>query len=425
MRRESNLQPVAPVERVVALDAMRGVALLGILLVNTSWFTGYAVLTPEQQAALGTPGIDATVSRWIHVLVDGKFWSLFALLFGASAALQFDRARAQGVEPEGLFLRRAAGLALIGGVHAVFVWFGDILSLYALVAVAVPLFWRASGRVLLGWSVIFLVAPIVQGALWLTIDRLVHDPSVPRVDPGYGPSELLAHFAEGTYARAFAANQAFLIERWYLAVYEGRLFKLLGMFLLGLWAIRCGLVRGVGGNLLRRVFSWGLLVGLPLNMLVVQQAVALRPPSVAGWVVSVLGAVGVPALCLAYAAGLTLWIDTPFGRRCLTVLVPAGRMSLTNYVVHSVVGVSVCYGCGLGCWGRIGSAWSVVFVGLLFGLQVWGSIWWLGTFRHGPLEWVWRCLAYGGPVPLRRGSSRAPERVLQPVRSSAMDKSEP
>lgn len=404
-------RPTTAGERIVVLDALRGFALFGILFVNMTWFTGYAVLSPEQRQALGTAGIDGVVSWLIQFLVNNKFWSLFALLFGIGAAVQYDRAKTRGDAFERLFARRVAVLLFIGLLHAVFIWFGDIISLYAVAGFAILLFRRWSGRAILICAAVCLVAPIVQGGVWLAIDQMVRDPSAARVDPGYGPGELLVYFGSGTYAEAFKANWAFLTERWYLAIYEGRFFKLLGMFLLGFWAGRKGVLHDSDQrSLLRRVLLWGLLLGVPANAILVKLAgdVALRPPSAAGWLVSSLAAVGVPALCLAYAAGFALLCHSPIGRRCTAIFVHAGRMTLTNYIVQSIIGVTIFYGYGFGLWGRFGTAWSLAVIGLIFGIQAVCSAWWLRMFRYGPLEWVWRCLTYGQRLRLRRDQASLP-----------------
>ena len=136
----------APIERLALLDALRGFALLGILFVNMTWFTGFAVLPADRRAEMTTAPADAVTAWLIHFLVDGKFWSLFALLFGAGAAVQWARAQARGDDCTRLFLRRSFALIFIGLLHAVFLWFGDIVSLYAVVGLALLLFRRCSDR---------------------------------------------------------------------------------------------------------------------------------------------------------------------------------------------------------------------------------------------------------------------------------------
>ena len=104
------------------------------------------------------------------------------------------------------------------------------------------------------------------------------------------------------------------------------------------------------------------------------------------------------------------WVDESpprlevYGRDRFHTLVwfaTAGRMSLTNYVMQSAIGIAIFYGCGGGLWGRIGVTWSLMLIAVVFGLQTAMSHWWLRMFRHGPLEWIWRCLTYRRLLPLR------------------------
>ncbi|MCZ6816860.1 MAG: DUF418 domain-containing protein, partial [Planctomycetota bacterium] len=386
MKHSGGAVPTVPSERIALLDGLRGFALLGILFVNMTWFTGFAVLSSEQRIALGTSGVDAVVYWLIHCLIDGKFWSLFALLFGAGAAVQMARSEARSKARGGRFrpfyLRRLTVLLVVGLAHGVLVWFGDIVGIYAVVGFAMLFFVRCSDRAVLAWAAVCMAAPIVQGGIWLVAYQSAGATAVPAIDPGHGPAELLGSFGGGGYWEAFAANWAFLKERWFLAVYEGRFFKLLGMFLIGHWAVRRGLFTEIEQNrrFLIRVVGWGLLIGVPANIVAagLAEGVPLRPPSLSGWLVGTVRTVGVPALCLAYAAGLSLLFHfRPVAGRAFSLFSFAGRMSLTNYVVQSLVGVGLFYGYGLGYWGRIGAAWSIVLVAVIFGVQIVLSALWL------------------------------------------------
>jgi uncharacterized protein len=125
----------------------------------------------------------------------------------------------------------------------------------------------------------------------------------------------------------------------------------------------------------------------------------------AGWLKSSLYTVGVPALCLAYASGLALAWRSVWKHRLrplLHSLALAGRMSLTHYVGQSIFGVMLFYGYGAGLWGRVGAAWSLLWVVAIFTAQVLISVVWMGHFRHGPLEWLWRSVTYGRLMPMLR-----------------------
>ncbi len=394
--------PIAQHERITSLDALRGVALFGILFVNMTWFTGFAVMSPEERAGLGTKAIDDVVYWLVHCLVDGKFWSLFALLFGVGFAVQLER----GATPA-RFVRRMTILLVIGLLHAIFVWFGDIVSLYAAIGFTLLLFARCRARALVIGAVALLLTPIVVNAVWLAIELATRAPGAELVDPGHGPAALLVGFSDGSYGVALRSNWAFLVERWVLALYTSRFPTLLGMFLLGFAAVRSGMVYEVArhAKAARRLLAWGLVVGLVANAFLASDAAPLRPPTWFGWICATIGAVGVPSLSVAYAGGLLLAYETKAGRRLLHLFEPAGRMSLTNYIAQSIIGVLLFYGFGLGWWGRFGITWSCGYIIVLFAVQSLASAWWLSVFEHGPVEWLWRCLTYGRWLSLRRWKS--------------------
>jgi uncharacterized protein len=395
--------PLSGAQRTLFLDSLRGFALVGILFVNLTWFTGYAVLSAAQRDAFATAAVDGPVYFLVHVLVDGKFWSLFALIFGVGFAIQAELAKRTGDDFARRYARRMAGLLALGLLHAVFVWFGDIVSLYAVVGVWLLLFRRSSDATLLRWAVALLLSPVVLAALWLALDVLSRGSGAARVDPGHGPAALLGAFGGGTSLEVLRANWAFLVERWSLAIYTGRFPALLGMFLLGYLLGRNRVLREPEshGSTLRRLMLWGIGVGLPANVLAALIDAPLRPPSELGWIACLVRSVGTPALCLGYAAGFALLWRRSRRRRVALLLAPLGRMSLSNYFAQSLIGVGLFYGVGLGLWGRISITWSLVVIVGIVGVQSAASAWWLRRFSYGPVEWAWRRLTYGGPVRLQ------------------------
>jgi len=404
-------EPVPRQERIELLDVLRGFALFGILFVNLTWFTGYAALDQASRATLPTDGLVASA---IHFAFDGKFYSLFALLFGVGVALQAQRSEARGRSFAPLFARRTAWLFVIGAAHATLLWFGDILSLYAVAALPLLLFLRRSQRVLLWSSAAFLIAPMLIGLVRLALPAVEAE-----AGGGYGPAALVPAFGSGSYAELLVANRAFLEQRWLLALTSGRFLKLFGLFLLGLWIARDGLLREPEQRraLLVRVLAGGLAVGLPAGLLETLRSghVAPHAPTLDGWLSLALGSIAAPALCLAYASGLTLLFTRPAWRRRLLRLAPAGRVSLSSYLGQSILCCSAFYGCGLGLFGRIAVTWVPPLSVLVFGAQIAFATWWLKRFEHGPMEWAWRSLTYGR----RAGSTAGEEARARRVRPRA------
>src|SRR6266545_1871232 len=144
-------------ERILALDVLRGVAVAGILFANVLVFFGLFVMPPDRAAALPTAGRDAVALFLEKVLVDGKFYSVFSLLFGIGFGLQLARG---GEDAVPRFKRRLRVLLAIGAIHALLIWADDILMLYALPNFTTPWFTRKSNRDLLRWTVILLAVPM-------------------------------------------------------------------------------------------------------------------------------------------------------------------------------------------------------------------------------------------------------------------------
>jgi uncharacterized protein len=393
-------------ERIPTLDVLRGIAVAGILVANVLVFFGMFAMTPERAAALPSAGRDAVALFLEKVLVDGKFYSVFSLLFGIGFGLQLARGGAAAVPR---FRRRLRILLAIGAVHAFLIWAGDILMLYALLGFTLPWFARKSNRALLRWTVILLAVPTVLYVVALIAWTLVAPGAAPpRADTGV-PAKILALFeamGRGGVKDAFKGNLVFVAIRWADLIATVRFPKVLGMFLLGLWSVRTGLAQSPSGHRATLV-RWSLLgwgVGLPANVIA---ALALQrwpylPPSAGGLLGTAMQAVGVPMLALGYAATVGLLVVD--GRRLITVFGPVGRMALTNYLMHSIICVVLSYGFGLALWWRIGASTAMAIAAAIIVVQIPLSAWWLSRYRFGPIEWVWRRLTYGRPLALRAAS---------------------
>jgi uncharacterized protein len=387
-------------ERIQALDVVRGVAVGGILLANILVFFGLTFLPPDRAAAFPTAAADRIALFLEHVFVDGKFYSVFSLLFGIGFGLQLARG---GDAALPRFKRRLRILLAIGAVHAFFIWAGDILMLYALLGFTMPWFARKSNRQLLRWTVILLAIPtalyIVAVAVWMAVGP---GPAQPGPAPGLPPNILaiFERFGTGGIKDAFTANLFFLAGRWGDLFITVRFPKVLGMFVLGLWTVRTGLALSPSSHrpTLVRCSVLGWSIGLPANVIATWASGnwPYVPPSIGGLLGVVMQAVGVPMLALGYAATVTLLVID--GRRFITVFAPVGRMALTNYLVHSVICVTLSYGFGLGLWWQIGASRALAIAAAIIVIQIPLSALWLSRFRFGPVEWIWRRLTYSRPI---------------------------
>ena len=388
-------------ERIQALDVLRGVAVAGILFANVLVFFGLFVMPPDRAAALPTVAADRIALFLERVFVEGKFYSVFSLLFGIGFGVQLARG-GDAVLPR--FMRRLRILLAIGAIHAFLIWAGDILMLYALLGFTMPWFARKSDRELLRWTVILLAVPTAFYVVALAVWTIVGPGPAQPTPAGSGvPPAILKIFESigtGGIRDAFIGNVVFFAGRWADLFATVRFPKVLGMFVLGLWTVRAGLALSPSDHRARFV-RWSVLgwsFGLPAN-LAAAWAFEHReylPPSVGGLLGVLMQGVGVPLLALGYAATVALLVVD--GRRLITVLAPVGRMALTNYVMQSIICVVLSYGFGLALWWRIGASTAMAIAAGIIVLQIPLSVWWLSRFRFGPIEWIWRRLTYRRPV---------------------------
>jgi uncharacterized protein len=376
------------------------VAVGGILFANVLVFFGLVFLSPERAAAFPTAAADHVAELLERVFVEGKFYSVFSLLFGIGFGMQLARG-GEAALPR--FRRRLRILLAIGAVHALLIWAGDILMLYALLGFAMPWFARQPDRALLRWTVILLAMPtglyLVALAIWTLIGAGV-TATGSSVDI---PPNILAIFeavGTGGLKDAFIGNLVFLAGRWADLFATMRFPKVLGMFVLGLWTVRTGLALSPAGHrdvLVRwSLLGWG--IGLPANVVAAWafEHWPYLPPSAGGLLGVAMQAVGIPLLALGYAATVSLVVVD--GRPIVSVFAPLGRMALTNYLMHSVICVVLSYGFGFALWWRIGAARAMGIAAVIVALQIPLSALWLSRFRFGPVEWIWRRLTYGRPL---------------------------
>jgi uncharacterized protein len=385
-------------ERIPALDVLRGVAVAGILFANVLVFFGLVFLPAEPAAALPTAETDAVVRFLERVLIEGKFYSIFSLLFGIGFGLQLARGGEQALPR---FRRRLRILLVIGAVHAFLIWSGDILMLYALLGFTLPWFARKSDRELLRWVAILLAIPTLLYAAALGVWTLVGPGTAPAAAAmPAGILAILERMGTGGVKDAFIGNLVMVAGRWADLFATMRFPKVLGMFVLGLWTVRAGLALQPSAHrsLLLRWSLLGLGAGLPANLAAAWAAGhwAYLPPTSGGLLGVATQAVGFPMLALGYAATIGLLVVD--GRRLPMPFAPLGRMALTNYLMHSVICVLLSYGFGFGLWWRIGASTAMAIAAAIFVVQIPLSAWWLSRYRFGPVEWIWRRFTYARPI---------------------------
>ena len=423
--------PVAGSERFAGLDVLRGVAVLGILVMNVYAF---AMPFPAYTNPFVMGGTDPlNLGTWIatHILFDQKFMTIFSLLFGAGIVLMAERAAARGAPFGGTFYRRQIWLLVLGALHAYLLWFGDILFYYALIGMLAFLFRKRAPRTLIVTACVLLcVPPILNYASSFYMENLMNDAAAieARADIGAELSaEDQATLDEWRASRAFFAPtdedvQADLdaYRSDYATILEYRvpfvlmmhlqatpffmLWRIGGLMLLGMALMKLGVfTAGRSTAFYRRLLIAGYALGLPLTVFSVwlqfanefEPIFVMRVGMLPNYVGSVLVALGhVAAVMLVVRAGIWPAAAARFAA--------VGRTALSNYLMHSLVMTTIFYGYALGLYGDVPRIGQQVLVAALIGVQLLLAPWWLSRFRFGPFEWLWRSLSYWRRQPLLR-----------------------
>jgi uncharacterized protein len=402
--------PVSARERIELLDVLRGLAVGGILIGNMQWFSGYGMMPPALAAQ--TPIADQVTHFLVHFFVEGKFYSIFSFLFGVGFAVQIAGAEERGDANATLFKRRLFWLLVIGLLHGLLLWAGDILSVYAFMGFVLLLFRKKSDEQLLKWAFWLMIVPVVTYILLLAAFLAFAPPdTAAAIDTAMAEqwTTNIQTVGQGSYWQITTEyNLLYIVGRYVGLVMQMRLPKILAMFLLGLYAYRRGVFHDPSGHasVIRKVLIYGILLGLVGNVIMAASSgnEAAFPPSVEG-LIGVFGySFGVPALALGIIAAVTTLWQKPAWRRLLAVLAPVGRMALTNYLMQTVICITIFYGYGFGQFGKYGAARATLIALTVFVVQIVLSAVWLKFFAYGPMEWIWRQLTYRKWLSLRRAA---------------------
>lgn len=379
----ARLQPVQPSERIVALDILRGFALFGVLLAYALWSLGSP---PEEMYS----PFDRMLNFLLAAVVDTKFYTLFAVLFGLGFSIQLTRASARGASVVPVYCRRLLALVAIGLAHALLLRNGDILVPYAVMGFFLLLFRNGSNRMLVVGAIIGLIVPYLARGAWELAGL-----SFPQRPETHGMSYLAGNYAWVRYWYSIA------ITFWP---------ESLPMFLFGLYLGRRGFFENVAAHrrMLRRVVIVAPVIGVIAFacLVLLNMAWANQTRSFAQLLgLRLLWKVHAWGLAACYASTLLLVLQNASWQRRLAPIGAVGRMALTNYLLQASLLVPVCILFGL--FERVTPVIAVVLALGVWALQVPASVLWLRRFRFGPAEWVWRSLTYGRRQPMRTASEAA------------------
>lgn len=384
--------------RIESLDIIRGIALLFIFIANIKVFSGYIFFDDIIRQSFSTYPLDKVLYAGITLFIDAKFYTIFSLLFGIGFYIQMRSFRNEPDRFAGYMSVRLLLLMMFGLFHMFFIWLGDIIALYALMGLILVPLRHLSDKALITLAIVMLFLPIANamamgivgfypGALFGIFGSYLQSLGGP-ADPTPGtPLQFMRTEDLWFYMQVKIADP---MIRLAILLADGRFFKVFGILMLGLVIGRHIIHHNLLQNskLLKKAFVWGLVIGLPANVLVLVTSVNSTP------IMMLLGSVGVAIgtvpLSLAYAAAIVLLINQ--SSKTLTYFAPVGRMALTNYISQSVIGVLAYCGIGFGLIDQFGLAVSFLLVFVAFTAQILASQWWLSRHQQGPLEFLWRHL---------------------------------
>ncbi len=400
--------------RIVAIDLLRGFALLGILSMNIMSFS-MPDAAYSNPTVYGGEGLNVFAYGFVHIMADQKFMALFSMLFGASVMLLFSKSAQQGKKATRVHYVRNVWLLLFGLLHGIFIWQGDVLLIYALCSFFLFFFkdLKPSLQISLGLLVFFLPS-LLNGVIATQLSSLDLE-GQQILSQNFEPSaeELAEDIAvhKGAYAeqlsyRFDSEDQASstaqdLLDVSFLLEAFARAF---GMMLLGMAFYTLGILTAQRSNLFyKRMLLFGFLIGIPLASLGLYLYYANNwRAAYALFLGRIPNHLATPFIACAYLALVMLWSQTAFLKTLQNRLTAVGRMALSNYISQSLLASFIFYGFGLGLYGNLNRLSQGVIVLLIWTIQLAISAWWLKHFRYGPLEWLWRSLTYFRLEPFRK-----------------------
>ncbi len=392
--------PTSPSERIVALDALRGFALLGILIINIRLFSMPEVVLSNPAAYGDFTG--ANYWAWLvgHLFAELKFITLFTILFGGGVILFIQNAELKGNDARGLFFRRSVWLVIFGLAHAYLLWYGDILVAYGLTAFVVVFFRDHAARALTTIAVVLLLIP----SLIEVLTALSDDGDA--IASALQPAESVLREEVEIYQSGWLTQMDHRVPTSFSRQTDGFLvytfWRVCGTMLLGMALFKWGvLTNDRSTQFYRALLAGGTVSGLALILggIAYIELNDWAVESVLLW--QQFNYWGSLPLAAGYIGGIML-----LARRWPTGLVTrgfaaVGRTAFSNYIFQTVLATSVFYGHGLGLFGQVTRMEALGVVVLIWLVQIPLSMLWLRYFRYGPLEWLWRLLTYRSVPPLR------------------------
>ena len=392
-------KPLSIQNRVVLLDILRGFAIMGILYTNILFFSGYEFM-PHSQLA-GFPSYDTALFSAIEFIFISKFYTLFSLLFGTGFFILMQKYESK-TEFAGVYKRRMFVLLLIGILHSLLIWNGDILMLYALLGFILLMFKNKKSESLLKISISLLLFFLLVDILLILFIPMKTSPKTIIADPALidypdmTGSQVLQAFQSNKIGEFYKVNLHNLIWKWIAYVPTLRPLTILGLFLSGYYlAAKQFFSTGVY-NLTLLISS--LIVGISATVISINLGGSSFqfPPTWNNTVFKLLDLIGQMGLCLFYITSIAQICKKNIGLKLFSILIPAGKMALSCYLLQSIFAVLIFSGGRL--FGKLSLLQDVLIAtGINLGI-IFIARFWIVKYRIGPMEKVWRQFYYRSKV---------------------------
>ncbi len=398
--RLNTLQPVSGNERIQIVDVLRGIAILGILLVNIAHFSYpdlyLSMIGKENFFTNQWSDADRAVRVLLDIFVQMKFILLFSFLFGFGMVVMMERANEKGRKFVPIYIRRLLALLLFGVIHAFLIWDGDILMDYALLGFILLLFRKAKARTLVIWAIIFYMlfsVPFVLSSFSMgSQPEMAEWQQSLQVEMEAEAKQALQVYGNGTFIEI--AEQRLHDRMTYMSMngmlslnpllYFYSSLPYFCMFLVGAAFAKARILHRPTEKqgVLKVIWLLGLIVGLPANIAfgIKNQEIYLL--------------LGAPFMMLFYIATITFLYHQTRIRKLLQPFSAVGKTAFTNYLMQSLIGTFIFYNYGLGLYGKVHPFLGILLTIGIFVGQLIISHYWVKRFAFGPFEWLWRMLTY-------------------------------
>ncbi|WEA42214.1 DUF418 domain-containing protein [Priestia aryabhattai] len=399
-----NPSPLPLNERLVVLDIIRGIALLGIFLVNIPAFTSPIFIFQLYNVSYKYEGIDTYIDLFLQLFVQGKFFTIFSFLFGLGCGIFLHRAEKKQYFAAALWSRRMAALLVIGLFHLIFLWYGDILHVYAIGGFLLFFFYNRKAKTILLWAIGLLFFFYLLACMQFFIPaHVLHD-----VQSEY--KFLHEHiFTQYLFTYKQADYLSWLFYRLNVEVVPMLLnlpfsiFPVFSMLLFGLYTAKKGLVHNIEQNhsFFKKIQLITGAAGFTLTIILAMLKTGiLRYELYQQAAIHLFTSLSGIFLCFFYLTTLLLFLQFSPYASILVLFKYSGTMALTTYLSQTLI--CLCIVRVFGLYGSLTLTESTIICLIIYTLQLFFNKWWLYYFYYGPCEWLWRSFTYRSFPPLRR-----------------------